>query len=44
VVTFGKTDIIIDGDGWTVRSADGSLVAHSERCILITETGHEILS
>ena len=44
VVTFGETDIILDGDGWTVRSADGSLVAHSERCILVTETGYEILS
>ena len=44
VVTFGKTDIIEDGDGWTVRSADGSLVAHTESCILITETGYEILS
>jgi len=44
VVTFGKTDIIIDGDGWTVRTTDGSLVAHSEHCILVTDTGHEILS
>lgn len=44
VVTFGRTDIIVDGDGWTVRSTDGSLVAHSERCILVTETGYEILS
>lgn len=44
VVTFGNTDIIVDEDGWTVRSKDGSLVAHSERCILITEKGHEILS
>lgn len=44
VVTFGKTDIITDEDGWTVRSADGSLVAHTEHCVLITETGYEILS
>lgn len=44
VVTFGKTDIMVDGDGWTVRTRDGSLVAHSERCILITDNGHEILS
>lgn len=44
VVTFGSTDIILDDDGWTVRSKDGSLVAHTERCLLVTETGHEILS
>lgn len=44
VTTFGKTDIIVEADGWTVRSTDGSLVAHSERCILIKENGYEILS
>lgn len=44
VVTFGKTDIMIDRDGWTVKSKDGSLAAHTENCILITETGYETLS
>ena len=44
VVTFGKTDIMVDGDGWTVRTPAGSLVAPSEQCILITDNGHEILS
>lgn len=44
VVTFGGTDIIQDEDGWTIRSKDGALAAHSERCILITKEGYEILS
>lgn len=44
VVTFGETVTILDEDGWTVRSKDGSLVAHTEHCLLVTETGYEILS
>lgn len=44
VVTYGSTDIVIDKDGWTVRSKDGSDVAHTERCLLITENGYELLS
>jgi len=44
VVTFGSIDHIIDNDGWTIRSKDGSLVAHEEDCVLITDVGHEILS
>lgn len=44
IVTFGKTDIIVDEDGWTVRTMDGSLSSHSERCILVTETGYQSIS
>ena len=31
-------------DGWTIRTADGRLSAQVEYEVLITETGHEILS
>lgn len=44
VVTFGSADIIVDGDQWTVRKTDGLLAAHTERCILVTEDGYELLS
>lgn len=44
VVTFGTIETTIDPDGWTIRSRDGSDVAHTERCLLITEQGYEILS
>lgn len=44
VGTFGITDFFIDIDGWTVKSKDGSLSAHVEKCVLILENGHEILS
>lgn len=44
VVTYGSIDTIVDGDNWTVRKADGNLVAHTERCLLITKNGYELLS
>lgn len=32
------------GDGWTVVTSDGSLSAHFEHTIAITDTGHEVLT
>jgi len=37
-VTFDRSD------GWTVRTADGSLSAQFEHTVLITKTGYEILT
>ena len=36
--------IITDSDGWTISMKDGSLGAHFEHTVLITETGAEILT
>lgn len=44
MVTLGAHQVVIDPDGWTVRTADGSLAAHFEHTILITENGYEILT
>lgn len=33
-----------DPDGWTVYSVDHSNSAHFEHTILVTETGHEVLT
>ena len=44
VVSYGNTAIIVDADLWTIRKADGNLAAHTERCVLVTKTGYEILS
>ena len=44
MATLGKERIKTDNDGWTIRTADGSLSAHFEHTILITETGAEILT
>ncbi len=40
------TEKVIDGheDGWTFSTRDGSLSAHFEHTVLITETGAEILT
>lgn len=40
----GKDDYVIDDDGWTVRSADGSRAAHIEHTVAITEAGPRVLT
>lgn len=44
MVCVGKSDVTVDDDEWTVRTADGSLSAQWEHTILVTETGYEILT
>jgi methionyl aminopeptidase len=44
MATLGKERIKTDADGWTIRTADGSLSAHFEHTVLITKTGAEILT
>jgi len=45
MINLGKAKAIIDkNDGWTARTADGSLSAQFEHTILVTESGFEILS
>ncbi len=41
---LGKEKIKTDRDGWTIRTKDGSLAAHFEHTVLVTETGAEILT
>jgi len=36
--------IVIDSDGWTIRSADGSRTAHSEHTVAVTEGGPQVLT
>jgi methionyl aminopeptidase len=40
----GKDEYVIDDDGWTVRSADGSRAAHVEHTVAITESGPWVLT
>lgn len=44
MVNVGGPDIEILDDGWTAVTKDGSLSAHFEDMIVITETGPEILT
>jgi methionyl aminopeptidase len=40
----GKDDYVVDDDGWTLRSADGSRAAHVEHTVAITDDGPWILT
>ena len=44
MVTLGTDKVYIAEDGWTVMTVDGSLSAHFEHTVLITDTGAEILT
>lgn len=44
MVTLGTHQIVSDIDGWTIRTADGSLSAHFEHTVLILEEGAEVLT
>jgi len=44
MATLGGYGVMIDPDGWTIRTRDGSLAAHFEHTVLITEAGSEVLT
>jgi len=44
MATLGGERIKQDSDGWTIRTRDGSLAAHFEHTVLITENGAEVLT
>ncbi len=44
MLTLGSKNILLDEDGYTIRTSDGSLAAHFEHTILITKTSPEILT
>jgi methionyl aminopeptidase len=44
MLTLGKSDISVDDDGWTIRTTDGSVAAHCEHTILITNNEPEVLT
>lgn len=44
MINAGKYRVKILSDGWTVVTADGSLSAHFEHSVAITDSGPEILS
>jgi len=44
MATLGTWKIVQDQDGWTLRTADGSLAAQFEHTILVTEDSAEIIT
>lgn len=43
-VMLDTDELVVDDDGWTLRSATGCRTAHTEHTIAITESGAEILT
>lgn len=44
MATLGTHSVTVDDDQWTIRTADGSIAAHFENTVLITDRGYEILT
>jgi methionyl aminopeptidase len=44
MLTLGGDETRALADGWTVVTADGSLSAHFEHTVAVTEDGHEVLT
>jgi methionyl aminopeptidase len=44
MITAGSHDIVLDDDGWSIYTTDGSLASHFEHTIAVTEDGPEILT
>jgi len=44
MLTLGSHEVAVKSDGWTVVTKDGSLAAHFEHTIAVTETGPQILT
>ena len=44
MVTMGRHDVQVLADGWTAVTKDGSLAAHFEHTVAVTERGPEILT
>ena len=44
MINAGGREIKVLGDGWTVVTKDHSLSAQWEHTVVVTETGHEVLT
>lgn len=44
MATLGGKDVSWHRDGWTISTTDGSLAAHFEHTVLVTEDGCEVLT
>jgi methionyl aminopeptidase len=44
MITAGSSEVLVMDDGWTIRTADGSMSAHFEHTVAITADGPRILT
>jgi methionyl aminopeptidase len=44
MITAGGSEVVLANDGWTISTADGSLSAHFEHTVAVTDDGPRILT
>jgi len=44
MITAGGPDVVVHDDEWSISTSDGSLAAHFEHTVAITESGPQILT
>ena len=44
MITAGRPDVYVHDDGWSISTVDGSLSAHFEHTVAVTEAGPRILT
>lgn len=44
IISAGSGRVVEDGDGWTIRTSDGSLAAHAEHTVVITRGAPVLLT
>ena len=44
MITAGGPDIVLEADGWSITTADGSLAAHFEHTVAVTDDGQRVLT
>lgn len=44
MLNYGKADIVLAEDDWTILTMDGSISAHFEHTVLVTKDGYKILT
>jgi methionyl aminopeptidase len=44
MINAGRPEVVMEGDGWSISTSDGSLSAHFEHTVAVTEEGPRILT
>jgi methionyl aminopeptidase len=44
MINVGSDEIVIDDDRWSIYTADGSLSAHFEHTVAVTDDGPRVLT
>ena len=44
MLNLGRDEVVVEADGWTVRTVDGSPSAHFENTVAVTDAGPDVLT